>query len=237
LFRTPSSFHLGNFALSDSKITDYRAISIKNNKQKQHIMKKALFTLLVTCFYSTTFGQKADTTGKPTFNSKLIRNEIVDDFELLTEYYTFENNIANKNSTVYVNDKPTVAEYIKFAMTQPSYFFVVHKGAAVKLEITLKQRTEKDMVTFSYLIVHPGTGRRLEVPSRVLGQISEGRVEELEKLKLDKTSKITELPTKGKSYSFNGATYTIQSFDQVKVELLSLVRPILTGMESAKAKE
>jgi hypothetical protein len=200
-------------------------------------MKKALFTLLAACFYLTTFGQKADTISKPTFNSKLITDEIVDDFELLTKYYTLENNISNKNSTAYVSDKPTAADYIQFATTEPSYLLVVHKGAAVKLEITVQQKKEKDVVKFSYVIVHPGTGKSLEVPSRILGQISEGRVQELEKLRLDRTSKITDLPNNSKVYSFNGATYTIQSFDQLKMELLELIRPILTGMESAKAKK
>jgi hypothetical protein len=199
-------------------------------------MKKALFTLLVTGFCLTTFGQKADTINKPTLNSKLITDEIVDDFELLTKYYALDNNISNKNSTVYINDKPTMADYIKFATTQPSYLFVVHKGAAVKLEITVQQKKEKDVVTFSYLIVHPGTGKRLEVPSRIVGQISEGRVQELEKLRLDRTSKIIDLPNNGKAYSFNGETYIIQSFNQMKTELLGLVRPVLTGMETAKGQ-
>lgn len=196
-------------------------------------MKKILFTALAACFYVVSFGQAADTISKPTFNNKLITDEIVDDFELLTKYYTIENNISNKNSTVYVTEKPTLTEYLQFAVKQPSYFFVIHKGAAVKLEITLIQKKEGNVTTFNYVIVNPSTGKRLEVPSHVLGQISEGRVQELEKLRLDKTSKIMDLST-GKGYSFNGINLTVQSFNQVKEEMLGLVRPILSGMESAK---
>jgi hypothetical protein len=196
-------------------------------------MKKALFTLLTACFVVTAFGQTTDSINKPTFNSKLITDEPVDDYELLTKYYTIENNISNKNSTVYLSDKPTVAEYAKFAITQPSYFFVIHKGAIIKLEITLQQKKEGDVTTFSYVIVNPGSGQRLEVPSRVPGQISEGRVQELEKTRLDRTSQIMEQPM-GKVYSFNGTQYSIQSFAEIKAELLGLVKPIMSGMARAK---
>jgi hypothetical protein len=198
-------------------------------------MKNALFITLATCFFATAFGQSPDTIIKPTFNSRLITDESIGDFELLTKYYTIENNISNQNSSVYLGDKPTLEEYVKFALTQPSYFFIVHKGADVKLEITFMQKKEGNVTTFSYMIVNPGTGKRLEVPSHVLGQISEGRMLELEKLRLDRSSKILDLPT-GKVYSFNGVFYTIQLFDQVKVEMLGLVKPIMGGMESAKGE-
>lgn len=196
-------------------------------------MKKALFTFLTTIFFAATFGQTGDSPTVRTLNSKLISDEPVDDFELLTKYYAIGDNISNKNSTAYVSDTPAVAEYAQFAINQPSYFFVIHKGASVKLEVTLLQKKENDVTTFSYLIVNPGTGRKLEVPSRVPGQITQGRVQELERTHLDRSSKIIDL-TNGKAYAFNGTTYSIQSFAQVKTELLGLVRPILTGMASAK---
>jgi hypothetical protein len=203
----------------------------ETHKDKQNTMKKTLFTALTTCFFITAYGQPPDTLIT-TFNSKVISEEKMVDFELTTKYYTIENNIANKSSSVYVSDNPTIMEYVQFALMLPSYFFIVHNGPAVKLEITLLQKKDGVVTTFSYVIVNPGTGKKLEVPSHIWGQISEGRVQELEKLKLDKTSKIMD-QAKDKSYSFNGFSYTIQSYDQVKAELLALVKPIMSGMESA----
>ena len=75
-------------------------------------------------------------------NGQLISEEKLDNFELTSSYYTIHNNISNKGSSVYVNDNPTLAEYLNFARELPSYGFIVHQGQDVKVMIMIMQEVK-----------------------------------------------------------------------------------------------
>jgi len=190
---------------------------------------KKLITLLTTLFvFNLTWGQ-VDNHGNPIFNNIELSKDDHGEFELTSSYYTIDNNIANKETSVYVSDTPTKEEYLKFSRDLPSYFFIVHKGPTVFAMIMLLPKNEGTNTTLSYNIINPNTGKSIETPCRVWGEISEKRANELLELKVDSTAKIIDLPNNGKGLLFNGMTYRIQSYDKLKEEVTELAKQLMAS--------
>ena len=85
----------------------------------QQTMKKIALIFLTVITLTTAYG-KTDKHGNPVFNNELISEEKLEGFELTSSYYTIDNNISNKGSSVYVSDKPTLTDFLKFARELPS---------------------------------------------------------------------------------------------------------------------
>jgi len=198
-------------------------------KYKEHIMKK-ISILLFTIFALTSVYGQTDQHGNPVFNNELISEEKLVDFELTSSYYNIKENISNKKSSVYVNDNPTLDDYLKFARDLPSNFFIVHNGQNVMVMIMLLQRNEGSKTTLTYNIVNPNNGKSMEVPCNVFGEITEKRVDELLELKIDSTAKVLDMPG-GKSFLFNGIVYKIQPYDKLKAEVIELANQLISGEE------
>lgn len=196
-------------------------------------MKKIALFLLTVCILTIAFGQ-TDKHGKPVFNSELISEEKLDGFELTSSYYTIGNNIANKGSSVYVSDKPTLTDYLKFARELPSNFFIIHHGQRVMVMIMLIPKVDGSNTTLSYNIVNPNNGKSMQTPCNVWGEISEKRAEELLKLKVDTAAKIIDLPNNDKGLLFNGIAYRIQPYDKLKAEVIAIAKQLTTPEEEIK---
>jgi hypothetical protein len=207
--------------------------TILRNNTTLRTMKKIALILLTVITLSNAFGQ-TDKHGNPIFNSELISEEKLDDFELTSSYYTIDNNISNKNSSVYVSDKPTLTEYLKFAQELPPNFFIVHQGQSVMVSIMLMQRIDDSGITFSYNIINPNNGKSMQAPCNVFGEISENRADELLKLKVDTTAKIIDLPNNGKGFLFNDIVYRIQPYDKLKAEVIAIAKQLLAPEEEIK---
>lgn len=195
-------------------------------------MKQITFLLFAVFAMTSAFGQ-IDQHGNPVFNNELISEEKLDNFELTSSYYNIKDNISNKESSVYVSDNPTIDDYLKFARDLPSNFFIIHKGQNVIVAIMLLQRNDGDKTTLTYNIVNPNNGKSMEVPCNVFGEITEKRVDELLKLKIDSTAKIIDMPG-GKSFLFNGIAYKIQPYDKLKAEVIELANQLISGGEEIK---
>jgi len=195
-------------------------------------MKKASTLLLVFFVWTNVFAQ-TDQYGNPIFNNELISEEKLDNFELTSSYYNIKENISNKKSSVYMNDNPTLDDYLKFAKELPSNFFIVHKGQNAMLMIMPIMTNEDGKATLSYNIVNPNNGKSMRVPCNVFGEITEKRVDELLALKIDSTAKIVAMPS-GKSFLFNGVAYKIQPYDQLKAEVIELVKQLINLEEEIK---
>lgn len=87
-------------------------------------MKKIILLLLTIITLKSAFGQE-DRLGNPIFNSEVLSEEKFDKFELTSSYYLIDNNISNKESSVYVSEKPTLTEYLKFSRELPSYGLII----------------------------------------------------------------------------------------------------------------
>lgn len=197
-------------------------------------MKKIALILLIVITLTNAFGQ-TDKHGNPVFNNELISEEKFDKFELTSSYYNIKDNISNKKSSVYVSDKPTVADYLKFSRDLPSYFFMVHNGPNVMVMIILLQKNDGSKTTLTYNIVNPNNGKSIEVPCNVWGEISEKRVDELEKIKADKSASIMSIPN-NRLYMFNGIGYRIQPYDKLKAEVIEVAKQLVSGIDKEVIK-
>ncbi len=196
-------------------------------------MKKIALILLAVLTLTNTYGQ-TDKHGNPVFNNELISEEKFDGFELTSSYYTIDNNISNNGSSVYVSDKPTLTDYLKFARELPSNFFIIHQGQSVMVMIMLIPKIDGTNTTLSYNIVNPGNGKSMQTPCNVWGEISEKRADELLKLKVDTAAKIIDLPDSGKGLLFNGIAYRIQPYDKLKAEVIEIAKQLTTPEEEIK---
>lgn len=198
-------------------------------------MIRFIFLLLSIAIQSSVFSQ-TDKNGNPVFNSELISEEKFDNFELTSNYYTIKNNISNKGSAVYVNDNPTLADYLKFARDKQSYFFIVHKGVNIVALIGLEQKNEGEKTTLHYKIINPNNGKSLDAPCNVWGEITEKRVEELEKSNIDTAASIVDMPN-GRLYVFNGIGYRIQPYDKLKQEIFAIAKQLTEGGTKEEIKD
>lgn len=196
-------------------------------------MKRIALILLTVITVTNAFGQ-IDKHGNPIFNNELISEEKLEGFELTSSYYTMDNNISNKGSSVYVNDNPTLIDYLKFARELPSNFFIIHQGQTVMFMIIVLQKNEDSKTAFTYNIVNPNNGKSMQIPCNVWGEISEQRADELLKLKVDTAAKIIDLPNNGKGLLFNGIAYRIQSYDKLKAEIIEVAKQLTTPEEEIK---
>jgi len=207
--------------------------AILTDDTTQQIMKKIALIILTVFTLTNAFGQ-TDKHGNPVFNNELISEEKLDAFELTSSYYTIDNNISNKGSSVYVSDKPTLTEYLKFARELPSNFFIVHQGQSVMVMIMLMPKIDGSNTTLSYNIVNPNNGKSMQTSCNVWGEISEKRADELLKLKVDTAAKIIDLPNNGKGLLFNGIAYRIQPYDKLKAEVIEIAKQLTTPVEEIK---
>ena len=194
-------------------------------------MKKIAF-LVFAALTLNIFGQ-TDKNGNPVFNNDIISEEKIDNFELTSGYYNIKENISNKKSSVFVSEKPTLDDYLNFSRDLPSYCFIIHRGEKVIGMIILLQTNKGSKTTLNYKINFPSTGKRIEQPCNVWGEISEKRVSELESIKVDKESNIMELGN-GNLYFFNGVGYRIQPYDKLKAEVDEISKQIVIELDKTK---
>lgn len=169
---------------------------------------------------------RKDKHGNPVFNSVVISIDAIDNFELTSNYYTIDNNISNKESSVYVSDNPDLADYLKFTRDLPSYYFIVHQGQNVSFMIMLLQKNNGSKTTLNYMVLNPSNNKSFDMPCSVFGEISEKRVQELQKLNIDSTANILTMPN-GELFLFNGIAYRIQPYEELKAEVIEIAKHLM----------
>jgi len=174
-------------------------------------MTKILTTLFIL-IATQCFSQK-DHNGNPVFNSISLNEDTLKDFNLLENYYTLKNNIENKNSSVYISKRPTLDEIENAAINLPSDFFLVSKNqSTLNLIMVINQPTRQ------YFVVNPTTGKQLQFPCSIAGDITENRANEIIKEKYDANAKII-----GDKLFFNNKSLTIISSKVMKKSILDLI--------------
>lgn len=171
-----------------------------------------LLTILLMFIATQCFSQK-DHNGNPVFNSISISEDTLKDFNLLGNYYTLKNNIENKNSSVYISKRPTLNEIENAALSLPSDFFVVSKKqATLNLIMILNKPTRQ------YFVLNPTTGKQLQFPCSISGDITENRANEIVTKKFDPNAKIN-----GDNLFFNNKSFKIISSQVIKKHILDLI--------------
>ncbi len=156
---------------------------------------------------------QTDKNGNPVFNSKTISEENINDYQLNTNYYTIDNNINSKTSSVFVNENPTLDEIEKFATKLPSVFFLVIKDNSPINMIMILDNPEK-----KYFVINPANGKNEVFDCNIKGDITENRAKEIIDKKFDSNAKIVN----NKLY-FNNKEFIIISNDEIKTGIKKLI--------------
>ncbi|MBW7676427.1 hypothetical protein [Chryseobacterium chendengshani] len=169
----------------------------------------SIFTVFI---YLNLFSQ-TDRNGNPVFNSITISEEKEKDYQLKTNYYTIENNINNKNSSVFVNENPTLNEVEAFATKLPSDFFLILKDNSTINLVMIVDKPEK-----VFFVINPSTGTSETFPCNINGDITENRANEIIKQHYDKDAKLN-----GNVLSFNNKKFNVISSKEIKNKIKNLI--------------
>jgi hypothetical protein len=172
------------------------------------------FLLTVTTFLITLscFSQN-DGNGNPVFNSIESGEDSLNGFRLLANYYTLQNNIDNKGSSVYIADKPTPDQIAKAATDLPADFFILSLNGSVVKMILVNTYPKK-----WFLVITPGEAEPKKYKNPLKGDIAENRANELIKAGYDPASGIAD----GK-LRFNDNSYTIIPNVEIKKAIIDLI--------------
>lgn len=176
-------------------------------------MKKLTTFLFTVLFLGQIFAQ-TDQNGNPIFNSISTGEKAIDNFLLISNYYTLENNIANKQSSVFIAEKPTLAQVEQAAIELPSDFFILTKESKMVVMIMLKSEHKKEWMTISM-----ATNQQEVFPAKLKGDITENRANEIIKQNYDTTATIAD----GKLY-FNGNELVIITNQAIEKAILKLIK-------------
>lgn len=133
-----------------------------------------IFSIFLT---SSPLYSQLDKNGNPIFNSEKIENFSVDNVQIISSYYTIKDNIDNKQSSVFINENPTLDDYWNFSNKLPSYYFMVVDRGNIKGMLMLIPKNEDD--SFFYNVVIPSKNENFQIPSKLKGKITENRAKEL----------------------------------------------------------
>jgi hypothetical protein len=172
-----------------------------------------ILTFILLLSTTQVFSQ-TDAHGNPVFNSVTLREDTIENFHLLSNYYTLKNNIDNKNSAVYISDKPLLNEVGNAAINLPSDFFVIMKNQHVVNLILIRNNPSRE-----YLVINPATGQRKKIVCKIKGDISENRANEIISEGYDPEAKI-----KGGKLYFNHRKLTIAFNKDVMESVLNLIK-------------
>lgn len=171
-----------------------------------------IFTFLLLIITSQVLSQ-TDHNGNPVFNSISTNEETIEDFQLISNYYTLINNIENKNSSVYISNKPTLDEIENAATNLPSDFFIItKKQTMVNMVMILNKPTRQ------FFVINPTTRKQEQFPCSIKGDITENRANEIIKEKFDPKSEI-----RGSNLYFNNKKLAIISNKKIKEDILKLI--------------
>ena len=174
-----------------------------------------------------------DTQEAAVFTSVELEEVTYEGFSITAGYYTIANNIDNRQSKAFISDVPSPEEYIYFARHQPSYYFLVHRQREVIRMITLEQRPHERSSTFYYTIFDPVSGYRTIAASRLSGELTQWRAQELRgRVEKGTAGTLARITLTDKM----DLSYPVQPFDAVRQEVVELARR-LVNKERTQAED
>ena len=159
------------------------------------------------------FGQN-DKNGNPVFNSVSISEKSFDKYLLISNYYTLNNNIENKLSSVYISEYPTLNEIEKSAIDLTSDFFIITKDSRVIAIISLQNKPKREFMT-----IIMSNNKQSMYSCNLNGDITENRAKEIIEQKYDTTATIN----KDILY-FNNKEFKIITTEKIEKAVLELIK-------------
>jgi len=176
-------------------------------------MKKITITLLTILSLGQVFAQ-TDKNGNPVFNSVSTNEKSIDNFLLISNYYTLRNNIENKQSSVFISEKPTLDQIEKAAINLASDFFILTKESKMVVMVMLQNDPKREFMTITM-----ATKKQSIFPCKLSGDITENRANEIIKEKYDTTATIENGKLK-----FNGKSFKIISNQEIEDAVWKLIK-------------
>jgi hypothetical protein len=174
---------------------------------------KHILTVLAALFAWPCFAQ-SDHNGNPVINSIPMGEDSIGGCKLLANYYTLQNNIDNKTTSVYISDKPGIEEVAMAATNLPSDFFILVRNDQV-IKLILINNYPKKWI----LVSTPDEAEPKKYKNPLKGDISENRANELIKAGYDPSATISD----GK-LNFSGKHYTITTNQEIKATVIDLIK-------------
>jgi hypothetical protein len=177
---------------------------------------KKISIIILTCLIlglGQTFGQ-TDRNGNPVFNSVYTTEKSLDDFLLISNYYTLKNNIENKRSSVFISENPTLDQVEKAACILPSNFFILTKESKMVVMVMIQNEPKRQFMT-----IEMRTNQQSTFPCNLIGDITENRANEIIKEKYDTTASIV-----NDKLIFNGKEFKIISNQAIEEAIYALIK-------------
>lgn len=176
-------------------------------------MKKIAIIILTFLTLGQVFGQ-TDKNGNPVFNSVSTNEKVIGDFLLISNYYTLKNNIENRQSSVFISEKPTLEQTEKAATNLASDFYILTKESKMVVMVMLQNDPKREFMT-----IVMKTNKQSNFPCDLIGDITENRANELIKEKYDLTAFI-----KNGILNFNGKEFKIISNQEIEDAVWTLIK-------------
>lgn len=157
---------------------------------------------------------QTDKNGNPVFNSISTNEKAVDNFLLISNYYTLKNNLENKQSSVFISEKPTLDQIEKAAINLASDFFILTKESKMVVMVMLQNDPEREFMSITM-----ANNKQSTFPCKLTGDITENRAKEIIKEKYDTTATIQN----GK-LNFNGKEFTIITNQDIEDAVWKLIK-------------
>ena len=157
---------------------------------------------------------QTDKNGNPVFNSVSTNEKSIDNFLLISNYYTLRNNIENKQSSVFISEKPTLDQIEKAAINLASDFFILTKESKMVVMVMLQNDPKREFMTITM-----ATKKQSIFPCKLSGDITENRANEIIKEKYDTTATIENGKLK-----FNGKSFKIISNQEIEDAVWKLIK-------------
>ena len=176
-------------------------------------MKKITIILLTILSLGQVFAQ-TDKNGNPVFNSVSTNEKSIDNFLLISNYYTLRNNIENKQSSAFISENPTLDQIEKAAINLASDFYILTKESKIVVMIMLQNDPEREFMTITM-----ANKKQSIFPCKLTGDITENRANEIIKEKYDTTATIENGKLK-----FNGKSFKIISNQEIEDAVWKLIK-------------
>lgn len=174
---------------------------------------KILLPIIFALLSITQLVSQNDGNGNPVFNSISTGEKEFKKCIVISNYYTLNNNIENKLSSVFISKSPTLDEIEKAATQLASDFFILTKDSKMVAMLMLQEQPERKFMT-----VIMKSQKQSFYSCNLKGDITENRAAEIVNKSYDPKAKI-----ENGILTFNDKRFRIISNEDIEKAILELI--------------